>query len=92
MHKKNLKKSKSDSLNQVKDGINLKNSKTLKISNKNIQYILSSFDAMKDIEEKISLQNFELGTLVILFKNLKWIKILLKINEMKKKFDDIDKK
>jgi len=71
LHKKNLKKSKSDSLNQVKDGINLKNSKTLKISNKNIQYILSSFDAMKDIEEKISLQNFELGTLVILFKNLK---------------------
>ena len=59
INKRGFKKSKSDLEDETQ-----KNYRTIKVSGKNIKYILESFDEIKKKEEKISLQSFEIQTLV----------------------------
>jgi len=63
-NKNNLKKSKSEFEEDPH-----KQFRTIKVSNKNIQYILESFDEIKKKEEKISSQNFEISILVSILRN-----------------------
>ena len=62
INKRGLKKSKSD----VEDDTQ-KKYRTINVSGKNIKYILESFDEIKKKEEKISMQSFEIQTLVLFF-------------------------
>ena len=62
----NLKKSKSEKQNILFDDPELPK-RTIKVTNKDVQYILDSFEEVKKREEKISKQNFEISTLVFLF-------------------------
>ena len=69
---KKLKKSKSE----LDDETPIKNFRSIKVSSKNIKYILESFDEIKKKEEKISMQSFEISTLVI-FANYNWFTFFL---------------